>query len=516
MDHCGTLGDQLVGKINEEFVLETKHLVKSFPGVIAVNDVDFRVMRGEVHALLGENGAGKSTFCKVLSGVYQPTDGQILLNEEPITFHSPHDALVAGLSMVYQERNLIPFLTGAQNICLGMEGTRLGTLINKKDVGRAALEIRDRVGAHVDLNIRVQYLSPSDQQVVEILRALLHAPQFLLLDEPTASLSRDSVEMLYDIIRNIVSQGVGVIFISHKLEEVFKIADRITIFRDGEKIVTRAASELDRASCIKYMTNQDIEQLYPEVRSSHSDQPLLDVRKVADGGKLHDISFDVAAGEVVGFYGLVGSGRTELANLLFGINPRTAGTVTLDGRELSIRSPNEALQHGIFLIPENRAQHGLFDGFGLKENLSITVIDRFLGFGGLINHRVETKMAQKIADSEDLSLVYTDINQDIDSLSGGNKQKILIARWLARKEDARVIILDEPTQGIDVGVKYEIYKLLRYLAEEYGLGVVFISSELLEVIGVSDRIYVFKEGTIVKEFLREEAPDQEEVLRWAF
>jgi ribose transport system ATP-binding protein len=491
VDHCGTLGDWLVEKMNEELVLETKHLVKSFPGVIAVNDVDFGVMRGEVHALLGENGAGKSTFCKVLSGVYQPTDGQILLNGQPVTFHSPHDALVAGLSMVYQERNLIPFLTGAQNICLGMESTRLGVLIDKKDVGRAALEIRDRVGAHVDLNIRVQYLGPSDQQVVEILRALLHAPQFLLLDEPTASLSRDSVKMLYDIIRNIVSQGVGVIFISHKLEEVFKIADRITIFRDGKKIITKAAPELDRASCIKYMTNQDIEQLYPEVRSSHSDQPLLEVRKVADGGKLHDISFDVAAGEVVGFYGLVGSGRTELANLLFGINPRTAGTVRLEGQELRIRSPKEAVQHGIFL-------------------------DKFLGFGGLINHRVETKMAQKIADSEDLSLVYTDINQDINSLSGGNKQKILIARWLARREDARVIILDEPTQGIDVGVKHEIYKLLRSLAEGYGLGVIFISSELLEIIGVSDRIYVFKEGTVVKEFLREETPDQEEVLRCAF
>ena len=502
--------------MNEERVLETTHLVKSFPGVIAVNDVDFRVKPGEVHALLGENGAGKSTFCKVLSGVYRPTSGQILLNGQPVKFHSPHDALVAGLSMVYQERNLIPFLTGAQNICLGMEGTRLSALINKKDVERAALEIRDRVGAHVDLNIQVKYLSPSDQQVVEILRALLHAPQFLLLDEPTASLTQDSVRMLYGIVRNIVSQGVGVIFISHKLEEVFKIADRITIFRDGEKIITKNVSELDRTSCIKYMTNQDIEQLYPEVRSLHSDQPLLEVREVADGGKLHDISFNVSAGEVVGFYGLVGAGRTELANTLFGISPRTEGTVRLEGQELSIRSPNEAIQHGIFLIPEDRARHGLFDIFGLKGNLSLTVIARFLGFGGLINHRLEAKIAREIADSEDLSLVYTDINQDIDSLSGGNKQKILIARWLARKEDARVIILDEPTQGIDVGVKHEIYKLLRDLAEEYGLGVIFISSELLEVIGISDRIYVFKEGTIVKEFLREESPSQEEVLRWAF
>lgn len=502
--------------MKEEFVLETRHLVKSFPGVIAVNDVDFEVRPGEVHALLGENGAGKSTFCKVLSGVYQPTSGEVFLKGKEANFHSPHDALVSGLSMVYQERNLIPFLTAAQNICLGAEGKRFGVMLDRKAVKDAATEIRDRFGARIDLDTQVRFLSPSDQQVVEILRALLHDPSVLLLDEPTSSLTQESVDMLYGIIGRVVKQGVGVIFISHKLEEVFKIADRVTIFRDGEKVLTKPALELDRNSCIRYMTNRDIDQLYPSVSSLPSNKPLLEVGNLSDGHKVHDVSFNVAAGEIVGFYGLVGAGRTELANLLYGISPIMGGKVMLEGKEINILRPEDALRNGIFLVPENRAEHGLFDNFRLKENLSIAVMDRLLGLLGLINHKKETKVAKQIADNRDLSLVYTDIEQEIDSLSGGNKQKILIARWLARRDGARVIILDEPTQGIDIGVKHEIYKLLRDLAEQYHLAVIFISSELLEVLGMSNRLYVFKQGTIVKEFLREETPDQEEVLKYAF
>ena len=389
-------------------------------------------------------------------------------------------------------------------------------MLDRKAVRESARGIRDRFGARIDLDTQVRFLSPSDQQVVEILRALLHNPSVLLLDEPTSSLTQESVDMLYEIIGRVIRQGVGVIFISHKLEEVFKIADRVTVFRDGQKVITKPASELDRNSCIRYMTNRDIDQLYPSVSSLPSREPLLEVHDLSDGHKVHDVSFNVAAGEIVGFYGLVGAGRTELANLLYGISPVSGGEVVLDGKRISIRSPEDALRHGIFLVPENRAQHGLFDNFGLKENLSIAVIDRLLGILGLINHKKESKVARQIADNRDLSLVYTDIEQEIDSLSGGNKQKILIARWLARRDGARVIILDEPTQGIDIGVKHEIYKLLRDLAEQYHLAVIFISSELLEVLGMSNRLYIFKEGTIVREFLRQETPDQEEVLRYAF
>jgi len=502
--------------MKSEYVLETRHLTKAFPGVVAVNDVDFAIRPGEVHALLGENGAGKSTFCKVLSGVHHPTSGQVLLDGNPVTFRSPHDALVAGLSMVYQERNLIPFLTGAQNICLGREETRWSALINDGKTRQTAGEIRDRVGARVDLNIEVQSMRPSEQQVVEILRALFHEPRLLLLDEPTASLTHRDAEMLYEVIENVVTQGVGVIFISHKLEEVFRIAHRISIFRDGIKVVTEDASNLNTASCIRYMTNRDIDELYPEVKTKPSEDLLLEVKDVSDAGKVHDVSFTLSPAEVVGFYGLVGSGRTELAELLFGLSPKVSGTIRLRGQELHLRNPCQVLKHGIFLVPEDRARHGLFQSFNLRENLTLPVVERFLSAIGLIDHRAEARIAKDIADNEDLRLVYTDIHQDIDSLSGGNKQKILIARWLAKREEAAVMILDEPTQGIDIGVKHEIYELLRRLAEGYQLGIIFISSELTEVIGISDRIFVFKDGTIVKEFHRHEIENQEQVLKWAF
>ena len=496
--------------------LETRHLTKEFPGIVAVNNVDFEVHSGEVHALLGENGAGKSTFCKLLSGVHRPTAGEILLDGKPVTFRSPHDALLAGLSMVYQERNLIPFLTGAQNICLGKEETSLKWGVHDSRTRRTAEAIRDRVGAQVDLGTEVQALRPSEQQVIEILRALFHEPRLLVLDEPTASLTHRDAEMLFEVIHNVTSQGVGVIFISHKLEEVFRIADRVTIFRDGVKVIAEEAAKLDKEASIRHMTNREIGELYPEVRAKPSENILLQVEDVGDEARLHDVSFMLSPGEVVGFYGLVGSGRTELAELLFGLTRKASGTIRLNGEELDLRNSGQAIEHGIFLIPEDRARHGLFDLFNLKENLTIPVLSRLLNKVGLIDHRAEAHIATDIAENEDLRLVYSSIHQDVDSLSGGNKQKILIARWLAKREEASVIILDEPTQGIDIGVKHEIYELLRRLAEQHQLGVVFISSELGEVIGISDRIYVFKDGTIVKELKRDEIDSQEQVLKWAF
>ncbi len=502
--------------MQNQTALETRHLTKRFPGIVAVDNVDFEVHSGEVHALLGENGAGKSTFCKLLSGVHKPTDGEILLDGKPVAFRSPHDALLAGLSMVYQERNLIPFLTGAQNICLGNEDTRLKWGVHDPKTQQTAERIRDRVGAQVSLGIEVQALRPSEQQVIEILRALFHNPRLLVLDEPTASLTHRDAEMLFEVIQNVTSQGVGVIFISHKLDEVFRIADRVTIFRDGVKVVVKDAADLDEESCIRYMTNRDIGELYPDVHATPSDDVLLQVDGVSDANKLHDVSLTLSPGEVVGFYGLVGSGRTELAELLFGLSRKASGSIRLREEDLDLRSSAQAIEHGIFLVPEDRARHGLFDLFNLKENLTLPVLSRLLSRLRLIDGRAEARMAKHIADNEDLRLVYTDIHQDVESLSGGNKQKILIARWLAKREDASVIILDEPTQGIDIGVKHEIYDLLRRLAEQHQLGVIFISSELGEVIGISDRIYVFKDGTIVKELKRDEIDSQEQVLKWAF
>ena len=502
-------------KSRDGFLLETKQLTKAFPGVIAVNSVDFQIRPGEVHALLGENGAGKSTFCKILSGIYQPTNGQIFFDGHPVVVRSPHDALSLGLSMVYQERNLIGFLSGAENICLGIETGHWG-MIDNDEVKEAAVQLRDAIGADVDLGVPVEKLSVSQQQLVEILRALIHKPKLLLLDEPTASLSRNAVNLLHDVIRRISAQGVGVIYISHKLEEVFEVADRVTIMRDGKTVVTESSSELDFDSCIRYMTSQDISKLYPQNKPPSPRKSLLEVRSLSDGHKMHDVSFNVAAGEIVGFYGLIGAGRTELANALFGISPYKTGSVTLDGQELNIRNPIDALQQGIFLVPEDRDQKGLLDIFALEGNLTISVIRRFLRMGTLLSRRLEHQVAEKIVENSDLRLVYSKLNQNIHSLSGGNRQKVLLQRWLARQQDARIFIFDEPTQGIDVGVKHEIYELLVRLAQEHNLGIIFISSELVEVLGVSDRIYVFRGGTIVKEFLREDAPTQEQILAHAF
>lgn len=499
----------------DTLLLETKQLTKVFPGIVAVNSMDFQVRPGEVHALLGENGAGKSTFCKVLSGIYQPTSGRIFFGGHPVTIRSPHDALELGLSMVYQERNLIGFLSGAENICLGIESGHWG-IIDKDGVTKAAAQIATTIGADVDLSIPVEQLSLSEQQLVEILRALIHNPRLLVLDEPTASLSHNAVSLLHDVIRRIVSKGVGVIYISHKLEEIFEVADRVTIMRDGKTVITELSSELDFDSCIRYMTSQNIDELYPQSKLSSSSKPLLEVRGISDGHKTHDVSFKVAAGEIVGFYGLIGAGRTEVANSLFGISPCKPGSILLDGEELSIRSPMDALRHGIFLVPEDRDRKGLFDIFALKGNLTISVIRRFLRLGALISRRLESQVAKTIAANSDFRLVYSDLNQSINSLSGGNRQKVLLQRWLARQEDARIFIFDEPTQGIDVGVKHEIYELLVRLARERNLGIIFISSELVEVLGISDRIYVFRRGTIVKEFLREDTPTQEQVLGYAF
>jgi len=499
----------------DTLLLETKQLTKVFPGIVAVNSMDFQVRPGEVHALLGENGAGKSTFCKVLSGIYQPTSGRIFFGGHPVTIRSPHDALELGLSMVYQERNLIGFLSGAENICLGIESGHWG-IIDKDGVTKAAAQIATTIGADVDLSIPVEQLSLSEQQLVEILRALIHNPRLLVLDEPTASLSHNAVSLLHDVIRRIVSKGVGVIYISHKLEEIFEVADRVTIMRDGKTVITELSSELDFDSCIRYMTSQNIDELYPQSKLSSSSKPLLEVRGISDGHKTHDVSFKVAAGEIVGFYGLIGAGRTEVANSLFGISPCKPGSILLDGEELSIRSPMDALRYGIFLVPEDRDRKGLFDIFALKGNLTISVIRRFLRLGALISRRLESQVAKTIAANSDFRLVYSDLNQSINSLSGGNRQKVLLQRWLARQEDARIFIFDEPTQGIDVGVKHEIYELLVRLARERNLGIIFISSELVEVLGISDRIYVFRRGTIVKEFLREDTPTQEQVLGYAF
>ncbi len=499
-------------EIKESPLLEVRGMTKVFPGVVALNKVDLEIKEGEVHTVVGENGAGKSTLCNVITGIYMPDEGELFWEGKKVLFTHPRQALDAGIRMVYQERNLIPFLTGAQNICLGEEETRKG-LVDESKILEIANALSKRLGTNVPIDVPVNRLSPSARQMIEILRAFHRQPKLLLLDEPTASLTEADVETLFHVIDSIKKEKISVLFISHKLAEVFRVGDRISIFRNGEKVYTGKTSEVDRQSCIKYMINRDLKRQYPEVIPTSTEEKLLEVQNVSEDGRVKDVSLHVKKGEVVGLYGLVGSGRTELAELIYGLRPKKEGKIIFDGKELKVQAPEEAIEKGLLLVPEDRREHGLFYNFNLKQNITISFLKRKLcRFLGLVKLKDETKLAQNIAASSQLNLKYKSLNQGIDELSGGNKQKVVIGRWIAQ-EHMKLIIMDEPTQGIDVGTKHEIYVLVRNLAKR-GVGVIFISSELPELLGVCDRLYIFRGGTVSGELNRAEF-DEEKVLHYA-
>jgi len=492
-----------------ELVLELRGVTKVFPGIVALSDVHFDVRKGEVHSVVGENGAGKSTLCNVITGIFQPTRGAVLWRGKPIEIHHPSEALSLGIAMVYQERNLIPSLTGAQNICLGREFTR-GGLIDESRCMSFAEALRERVGARAALDVQAGNLGASHQQMIEILRALVHQPQLLILDEPTASLDRNDIECLFKVVRRIKEEGTAVIFISHKLEEVYLIADRISVFRDGTKISTSAAAELDKQTCIRHMINREMTEQYPYVASSRGAK-ILEARGVSDGRILRGVDLDVCAGEVVGIYGLVGAGRTQFAEVLAGLRKTVSGTVRFDGKMMTVKdAPAARTRRGVFLIPEDRRRKGLFSAFTIRENTSISFLETLRGAFGLIRRGLERRRVREILDSGILHVSYKDIEQQVDELSGGNKQKVVIGRWIGRK-GLKFLIMDEPTQGIDVAAKREVYNLMRELAERQGIGILCISSELPELLGVCDRICVMRAGSISAEFARGEF-DQEKIL----
>lgn len=492
-------------------VLEIKGLTKRFPGVLALDNVDLEVRRGEVHAIVGENGAGKSTLCNVITGLLAPDEGEVLLNGEKVEFTHPAQALEKGIRMVHQERNLVPFLTGAQNILLGEEPQIKSVLLDEKKLLARAQALCDELQVNVPLNIPVSRMSAAQRQMIEILRALLYKPGLLILDEPTSSLTEADVELLFSTINRIKQEGIVIIFVSHSMDEVFTISDRITVFRNGRRIVTKNNGEMDRGECIRHMVNRDLSRLFPEVKTSAS-ETILKLEGAADFGFLHDINMHIRKGEVVGLYGLVGSGRTELAELLYGLSPLRDGKIVYEDEETTPGIVSNIKQK-FFLIPEDRREKGLFQNMNLRMNLDISFIDRFTRLFGVIKHREEAALAQKIADYKNLKVKYTEMSQKVDNLSGGNQQKVVIVRWISH-EEVKLLIMDEPTQGIDVGAKYEVYTIIRHLAEDRGTGVLFISSELPELIGICDRIYVIKEGTISGEVIRESF-DSEEILHLA-
>ncbi|MGC9003172.1 MAG: sugar ABC transporter ATP-binding protein [bacterium] len=488
-------------------VLEMKGITKQFPGVLALDNVNFEVERGEVHALVGENGAGKSTLLKILAGALTMDKGEILINGKPIRFHSPLDAIQAGIAVIYQEFNLVPYLSAGENIFLGREPRRFNGFVDFKKLHSDAQRILDRIGANFSSRTLVSQLSVAQQQMTEIAKALSQNAQIIAMDEPTSALTDREVAHLFDIIKSLKEEGVAIIFVSHRLEEIFQIAERITVLRDGKYVGTKRIEETNRDEVIAMMVGREIKEKIPK-RPAKIGEEILRVEGLTREGVFRDISFTLHKGEVLGLAGLVGAGRTEIARAIFGADPIDRGKIYLEGKEVRIRSPQDAIKLGIGLLTEDRKRYGLVLPMTVRENTTLANLVE-VAMRGFINFSKERGVARRLV--EDLDIRTPSIEQIARNLSGGNQQKLVLAKWLFTK--CKVLIFDEPTRGIDVGAKVEIYELMNQLAEK-GVGIIMISSELPEILGMSDRILVIHEGRITGELRREEAT-QERVMHLA-
>ncbi len=485
-------------------LLEMRSITKRFPGVVALDGVDFELEKGEVHVLLGENG-GKSTLVKMLSGAYRPDEGEILLNGEPVSTSSATAAQERGISTIYQEFNLVPHLTVAENIFLGRQPRRFG-LVDRRKMGEEVRKLLERMKVRVDSDALVSDLGVAQRQMVEIAKALSLDARILIMDEPTASLSGREAERLFEIIHGLKEEDVSMIFISHHLEEVAEIGDRVTVLRDG-KVVDRVPASTDRSEFVRMMVGRSVEDQFPR-RRSEVGEVLLEVKNLSRDGVLEGISFKVRAGEVVGMAGIVGAGRTELARAIFGVDPVDSGEVWVEGRRMERVDPREAKHQGMGFVTEDRQGQGIVPPLSVAENLGLASLEQNTS-AGLVNRREQRKRARKMI--EDLNIRTPGLEQETRYLSGGNQQKVVIGKWLLA--DSKVMIMDEPTRGIDVGAKVEIYELMNELTGN-GAGILMISSDLPEVLGMSDRILVMSGGRITGELLATEA-NEENVMELA-
>jgi ribose transport system ATP-binding protein len=479
---------------------------KSFPGVRAVQQASFDVRAGEIHALVGENGAGKSTVVRIITGAHRAEGGVLELCGAAVRWTSPPAALEAGIAAIYQELDLVPALSVRANLFLGREGGPLRFIAAAAET-RAARAAFARLGADVDLGARTGDLDVARQQLVAIVRALLADARLLVMDEPTAALSSEEVGRLFAVMREVRGRGIGILFVSHRLDEVLEIADRVTVMRDGVTLGTWTAKELGRDRLIELMVGRPLDEEFPKVRCV----PGAEVLTVRDlrGGRVCGVSFTVHAGEVLGFAGLVGAGRTDLARLVFGADPKEAGEIRLDGRAVTIRSPRDAIRQGICLLTEDRKAQGLVLGLSARDNFALPNLDRWSA-GGFVRTRRELGAFERFIAG--LRIRLSGPGQAVRELSGGNQQKLLLARWLER--DSRVLIFDEPTRGIDVGAKHEIYLLINELAAR-GKAIVMISSELPEVLGMSDRVLVMHGGRLAGEIANPAGATQQQILALA-
>jgi len=479
---------------------------KSFPGVLAVKIADFDLRPGEIHALVGENGAGKSTLIKVLTGVHERDTGEIRIAGRPVSFRKPLDAQKAGIATIYQEFTLVPGLTVAANIALGHEATHHGLLDQRRESGQAAA-LLERLGADFKANLLVSELTVAQQQIVEIARALAREANVLVMDEPTAALAPQEVAHLFENLKEFTERGMGIIFISHRLDEVLKIADRITVMRDGVTVATRPTVEFNRRDLIETMVGRSLDQEYPKEKTTAGEEYF----KVHDlcGGIVRDVSFVARRGEVLGLAGLMGAGRTELARLIFGADHKESGETYLDGQKVDISSPHEAIEAGICLLTEDRKAQGLVLGASAMDNFALPNLRSWSRLSFIDAHKEKERFIDRTSE---LNIRLSGFDQRAEELSGGNQQKLLVARWL--ETNSEVIIFDEPTRGIDVGAKYEMYLLINRLVKQ-GKIIIVISSELPELLGICDRILVMRRGRISGEISDVAGTDQAEIMSMA-
>lgn len=490
-----------------EPILKAAGITKRFPGTLALDDVQLELLPGEIHAVMGENGAGKSTLMKILSGVYTADAGRIVLEDRPFTPTSPREALTLGIAIVHQELSVVPTLTVAENIFPGHLPTNRFGMVRYGQLFDQAGEVLHKMDVYVHPRDLVENLSIANQQLVEITKALSQDCKILILDEPTSALTDREAEHLLGLLKRLAEYGVGILYISHKLKEIFGVAHRITVLRDGRYIGTVKTGETSPDEVIRMMVGRDLGTMYPP-RSEKIEEPILEVHDFTYSGSATPVSFQLFQGEVLGFSGLLGAGRSELMRAIFGAEPKTGGKVFLNGEPVNIHSPKDAIRHGIGYLPEDRKSAGLFLDMSVKLNIESAVLDT-VSTGGVLSPAKERDLAEHYVQR--LNISTPGIEQEIRRLSGGNQQKALVSKWLSI--NPKVLIVDEPTRGIDVGAKKEIHFLLRELAEN-GVGVILISSELPEVMGMSDRILVMHDGAIVAEY-QAEGVTEEQIIRSA-
>jgi ribose transport system ATP-binding protein len=491
----------------ENNILEMQHITKRFPGVLALNDVSFEIRRGEIHGLVGENGAGKSTLMKILSGVISRDSGQILVDGAPVDIAGSKDSVDLGISIIYQEFNLIPMLSVAENLFLGRL-TR-GSFVRWGEIQGKARELMNSLDFEIDVERAVESLTVAEMQMVEIAKALSFNARLIIMDEPSSTLTEKELENFFHIVKLLHEKGISIIYISHRLEEIFRICDRVTVIRDGHVIDTMNVSGTNRESIIEKMVGRKLDNEFPPRSGAAGTALLLEVERLnAAGGKIKNVSFHLREREILGIAGLVGAGRTELVRAIFGADSFESGTVRVRGRVAKVGSPSQAKGRGLGLLPEDRKQHGVILGSTVKENISLTKLGRVSRQGVLRKRREEDLVAGFISQ---LHIRTPRSTQKVLNLSGGNQQKIVVAKWLFSEAD--ILIMDEPTRGIDVGAKYEIYTLMNELTE-MGKSLIIISSELPELLAMSDRIIVLHNGELKGELDRKDAT-AEKVLSYA-